>query len=73
MKPYTIAAVVLIVAGILGLVYSQFSYTKDSQAAKLGPIEFTVKEKQTVNIPVWVGVGSIVAGAAMFAVPLIKH
>ena len=52
-------AIVLIVAGSLALVYGGFSYTKDTQQAKLGPIELSVKETQTVNIPVWVGVGSI--------------
>jgi hypothetical protein len=73
MNAYMIVAVVLIVAGILGLVYGQFSYTKESQGAKLGPIELTIKEKQTVNVPVWAGAGSIVLGAAMLVFALIKH
>jgi uncharacterized membrane protein YidH (DUF202 family) len=73
MNAYTIVAIVLIVAGILGLVYGQFSYTKESQGAKLGPIELTIKEKQTVNIPLWAGVGAIVAGAALLVVPLLKR
>jgi heme/copper-type cytochrome/quinol oxidase subunit 2 len=73
MNAYMIVAIVLIVAGILGLVYVQFSYTKESQGAKLGPIELTIKEKQTVNVPVWAGAGSIVLGAAMLVFALIKH
>jgi len=73
MNSYMIVAVVLIVAGILGLVYGQFSYTKESQGAKLGPIELTIKEKQTVNVPVWAGAGSVVLGAAMLVFELIKH
>jgi len=68
-----IVAVVLIVAGILGLVYGQFSYTKDSETAKLGPIQLTVNEKETVNIPVWAGAGAIVAGVAMLVFALMKH
>jgi len=48
---------VLIVAGVLGLVYGSFSYTKNTHEAKLGPIELSVKEKQTVNVPVWAGGG----------------
>jgi len=73
MNKYMVVAVVLIVAGILGLVYGQFSYTKDSHEAKLGPIELTVKDKQTVNVPVWAGVGSIVLGAAAFTLGMAKH
>lgn len=73
MKVYTIVAVVLIVAGILGLVYGKFSYTKESQGAKLGPIELTISEKKTVNVPVWAGAGSIVLGAAMLVFALIKR
>ena len=48
----------LLVAGVLGLVYGGFSYTKDTTAVKLGPIELTVKEKQSVNIPLWAGIRS---------------
>jgi hypothetical protein len=60
-----LAAVALILAGVLGLVYRGFSYTKATHEAKLGPLEFSIKEKQTVDIPVWAGVGAIVAGSAL--------
>lgn len=62
-----IVGLVLIVAGLLGLVYGGFSYTKDTHNVKLGPIEFSVKEKQSVNVPVWAGAGAIVIGAALLA------
>jgi hypothetical protein len=65
MSAVKMVAIVLIAAGVLGLVYGSFSYTKETQEAKLGPLEFSVKEKQTVNVPVWVGVGAIVAGGAL--------
>ena len=65
MNASRIAAVVLILAGVLGLVYSSFTYTKDTHDAKLGPIEVSVKDKQTVNIPVWAGVGAIVLGGVL--------
>lgn len=58
-------ALILIVLGILGLVYGGFSYTDETHEAKLGPIELSVKDRKTVNIPVWVGVGAIVIGGAM--------
>lgn len=65
MNAVRIAAIVLIVAGILGLVYGNFSYTKETHETKLGPLELSVKDKQTVNIPVWGGVGAIVIGGAL--------
>lgn len=65
MNAVKIAAIVLIVAGVLGLVYGSFSYTKETHEVKLGPIELTVKDKQTVNVPVWAGVGAIVIGGAL--------
>ena len=60
-----LAAIVLILAGVLALVYGGFSYTKESHEAKLGPIELSVRDKQTVNIPIWAGVGAIVIGGAL--------
>ena len=58
-------AIALIVAGGLGLVYGGFSYTKETHQAKLGPIELSVKDTETVNIPVWAGVGALVAGVIL--------
>ena len=52
MNAVKVAAVVLIVAGVLGLVYGSVSYTKETHEARLGPLEFSVKEKETINIPV---------------------
>lgn len=65
MNSTRIIAIVLIIAGTLGLLYGGFSYTKDSRAVKLGALEVTVKEKQTVNIPIWAGVGAIVVGGLL--------
>ncbi|MBS3934464.1 MAG: hypothetical protein KGZ35_08910 [Truepera sp.] len=65
MSGVKIAAIVLIVAGVLGLVYGGFSYTKDTHTTKVGPIELTVKETDTVNVPIWAGVGAIVIGGAL--------
>jgi hypothetical protein len=65
MNAVKIAAVVLIAAGILGLLYSSFSFTKETHEVKLGPVELSVKEKQTVNVPVWAGVGAIVVGVVL--------
>jgi drug/metabolite transporter (DMT)-like permease len=65
MNTTRLIAIVLIVAGVLGLVYGGFSYTKDTTAVKIGPIELSVKEKETVNIPMWAGIGAIVVGGLL--------
>jgi hypothetical protein len=65
MNAVKIAAIALILAGALGLAYGSFSYTKDTQKAKLGPIELSVKETETVNVPVWAGIGAIVIGGVL--------
>ena len=65
MNTTRVIAIVLIVAGVLGLVYGGFSYTKDKTAVKIGPIELSVKEKETVNIPMWAGIGAIVIGGLL--------
>ena len=57
-----IIAIVLIVAGLLGLVYQQFSVTKETHSAKIGPLELSVKEKETVNIPLWLSLGAVGVG-----------
>jgi hypothetical protein len=65
MNTVKIMATVLIVAGILALLYGKFSYTKETHDIKLGPIEMSVAEKQTVNVPVWAGVLAIVGGGVL--------
>ena len=65
MNATRLVAIVLIAAGVLGLLYGGFSYTKDTTDVKLGPIEFSVKEKKSVDVPLWLGVGAIVAGGLL--------
>ncbi|BEP58067.1 MULTISPECIES: hypothetical protein [Variovorax] len=65
MNATRIVGILLVVAGIAGLGLGGFSFTKETHQAKLGPLEFSVKEKQTVNIPAWAGVAAIVVGGAL--------
>lgn len=67
MNPTQLIGIVLIVAGVLGLAYGNFSYTKQTHQAKLGPLELSVKERETVNVPAWAGGGAIVLGAVLLA------
>lgn len=65
MNAIKLVAVILVIVGGLGLLYGGFTYTKDTTAVKLGPLELSVKEKETVNIPIWAGVGAIVVGGLL--------
>lgn len=56
---------VLIALGVLSLAYGGFTYTKNTEKANIGPIEISVKDKETVNIPIWAGIGAIVVGAGV--------
>jgi hypothetical protein len=65
MNSIKLVGVLLIVLGALGLAYGGFSYTKDTTALKVGPLEMTVQEKKTVNVPIWAGIGAIVVGGVL--------
>jgi hypothetical protein len=68
MTPLRIGTLVLMVLGALGLAYRQFSFTKETHEAKVGPLEFTVKDKETINVPPWLGIGAIVIGGIVLLV-----
>lgn len=69
MSSMRIAAIALIVAGALGLLYGSFSYTKETHTAKVGSLTLSVKDRERINIPVWAGVAAVVAGGLMLVVP----
>ena len=60
--------IALIAAGTLGLIYGGFSYTKEKHEAKVGPLRFSVQQKEAVNVPVWVGAGAIAVGVLLLVV-----
>ena len=63
MNALKIVGIVLVLAGLGSLFTGGFSFTKDTTAAKIGPIELTVKEKESVNIPQWLSLGALALGA----------
>lgn len=65
MNAVKMLAIVLIVAGGLALAYGGFTYTKETHQAKLGSIELSIKDTETVNVPIWAGVGAVVAGVIL--------
>lgn len=68
MNSIKMAGIALILAGALGLAYGSFSFTQQTHEAQVGPVILSVTEKQTVNVPLWVGIGAIVIGAALLLV-----
>jgi multidrug transporter EmrE-like cation transporter len=68
MNSIKMAGIALIIAGALGLAYGSFSFTKQTHEANVGPLKLSVTEQETVNIPVWAGVGAIVIGGALLLV-----
>ena len=68
MKATQIVGLLLIVAGIAGLIFGGFSYTKDTTALKIGPMELKVQEQESVAIPIVASGAAIALGAfLMFA------
>ncbi|WP_257313746.1 hypothetical protein [Geothrix fuzhouensis] len=68
MKPASIkflAGLALILLGLAALIRPDFSYTKDSHDAKLGPLEFTVKERDSMHIPVWAALAAMAVGVVL--------
>ena len=68
MNSFKMLAIILIVAGGLALAYGGFTYTKETHQANIGSMELSIKDKETVNIPVWVGIGAIAAGMILLLV-----
>ncbi|HEX3838618.1 MAG TPA: hypothetical protein VHW25_16780 [Steroidobacteraceae bacterium] len=68
MNPIKLIAALLIIAGVLGLAYGGFSYSRTSTVAQVGPISINAEHRHTVNVPVWAGVGGIIIGVLLFAV-----
>ena len=68
MAPLKIVAIILIVAGVAGLAYGGFSYTKETHKAEVGPLKFSVQERERVNVPQWAGIAAIAAGVVLLVV-----
>ena len=63
-----VLGVALIAAGVLALVYGEISYTKETHEAKVAGLEFSLKERQTYEIPTWAGVGAVAAGTLLLLI-----
>lgn len=73
MKAMRIVGVLLLVLGLAGFLTGGFSFTKDTTQAKLGPLELTVKEKESINIPQWMSLGAMVLGGVVLVLGFRKN
>jgi uncharacterized membrane protein YidH (DUF202 family) len=63
-----LAAIVLIVVGVIALAYGGISYTREKKVVDIGPIEATAKTRETIPLPPMLGVAAIAGGVVMLLV-----
>jgi uncharacterized membrane protein YidH (DUF202 family) len=63
-----LAAIVLIVDGVIALAYGGISYTREKKVVDIGPIEATTKTRETLPLPPMLGVAAIAGGVVMLLV-----
>ena len=68
MNAAKITGIILIVIGLAGLFTGGFSFTKNTTAAKIGPLELKVQEKESVNIPQWLSLGALALGGLVLVI-----
>ena len=68
MSATKILGVILLIAGLLGLFYGHFEYTKETHEGQFGPFKFSVAEKQTAVIPSWASIAVIAVGVVLLVV-----
>ena len=65
MKAKTTVGPLLVVLGVAALAFRTFRYTKKTHSAKIAGLELALKEKETVEVPVWAGAGAVAAGVVL--------
>jgi len=63
-----IAAILLIVIGVIALAYGGISYTRQKKVIDLGPIQATTKTRETIPLPRVLGVAAIAGGIVLLVV-----
>ncbi len=69
MNALRIGGIVLIAAGIVGIILGTFSFTKKTHEVTFGSIEMSVEEKSSIHVPLWAGIAAIAAGGALLLAP----
>ena len=64
----SVVALVLIVAGTLGLIYRGGTYTRHHHDVKVGTLQFSFAEKGQFEVPVWASVGVLAVGVGLLLI-----
>ena len=73
MTALRIVGALLLVLGLAGFLTGGFSFTKESTKAELGPLQLTIKEKESVAIPQWMSLGAMVIGGMVLVLGFRKN
>jgi hypothetical protein len=65
MKLKSLAGLALVALGAASLAWPELRYTRATHDARLGPLEFTLKQKETVRIPGWAGLAAVALGTLL--------
>ena len=68
MKPLAIIGVLLIIAGIAGLVAGHFTYTTEEKVLEVGPLVATAEKEHSIHVPDIAGIVAVVAGGVLVVV-----
>ena len=68
MKPIAILGVVLILAGVAGLIFRSIEWTETKNVVDAGPIQINTQEEHNVWIPTAAGIAAILAGLGLVVV-----
>jgi uncharacterized membrane protein YidH (DUF202 family) len=63
-----LAAIALIVVGVIALAYGGINYTREKKVIDIGSFEATTKTRETIPLPPILGVAAIASGVAMLVV-----
>ncbi|TKK70913.1 hypothetical protein FC093_04250 [Ilyomonas limi] len=60
-----ILGIILIVVGVLMLIFTNISFTKEEKVVDVGPLEVNKKEKHTIDWPNYAGAIAVIGGIAL--------
>jgi hypothetical protein len=63
-----VAAIFLIVLGVISLAYQGFTYTTHKKVLDIGPVQATKKETHTVPLPPIIGGIALIGGASLLVI-----